>query len=227
MLKAKPSKSSSLYQGTGCAYSPQLSTGSEITQHINNSAFKFLGMHIRIPPNPVAAKITVRVVVQLMLKAIDKVPVTVHQKLRLYIQTGYVPLSFMTVPWGGSSCLFFKLCEPACCYRILKEVVRACSIGQPFSFVPVLPSRRSGAPLSDCALQEAASFPPHSAPVLTGPCSVRCRSSVAADPEEHGAADLQACQNSSVSVGSKFILEPESAIQICKSHRGRGRAVRV
>ena len=100
VLKAKPSKSRVLCikSSTGCAYSPQLSTGCEIIQHINNSDFKCLGMHVRTPPNPVAAKSTVRETVESMLKVIDKVPVTAHQRLRLYIQAGYVPPSVMAVP---------------------------------------------------------------------------------------------------------------------------------
>ena len=55
---------------TGCAYSPQLSIGEKISQHITNSAFKFQGIHVRIPPNPIAAKITVKEMVESMLKAI-------------------------------------------------------------------------------------------------------------------------------------------------------------
>ena len=57
-MRAKPPKSWVLCikASTGKAYTPHLSIGGEIIQHIGDSPFKFLGMLIRVPPNPSVAK---------------------------------------------------------------------------------------------------------------------------------------------------------------------------
>ena len=87
-MRAKPPKSRVLCikASTGKEYIPHLSIGGESIQHIGDSPFKFLGMLIRVPPNPSVAKNALKLSVESMLEAIDRVPVTIHQKLRLYKQ---------------------------------------------------------------------------------------------------------------------------------------------
>ena len=69
-LKAKPSKSRVLCikASTGRVYMPPLSIGGEVIQHIGDSSFQFLGMHIRVPPNPAAARDALKQSVVSMLK---------------------------------------------------------------------------------------------------------------------------------------------------------------
>ena len=87
-MKAKPTKSRVLgiKASTGKPYDPLLRIDGECIQPIGESNFKFLGMLIHVPPNPAAAKISLQVSLETMLKAIDSSPVTSHQKLRLYRQ---------------------------------------------------------------------------------------------------------------------------------------------
>ena len=87
-LKAKPSKSRVLCikASTGRVCMSPLSIGGEVIQHVGDSSFQFLGMHIRVPPNPAAARDALKQSVVSMLKAINGVLVTLHQKLQLYRQ---------------------------------------------------------------------------------------------------------------------------------------------
>ena len=82
-LMVQPSKSRVLCikASTGRVYMPPLSIGGEVIQHVGDSSFQFLGMHIRVPPNPATARDALKQSVVSMLKAIDGVPVTLHQKL--------------------------------------------------------------------------------------------------------------------------------------------------
>ena len=85
-LKVNPSKSRvlCLKASTGRAFTPELSIGGESIDHIGTSSFKFLGIQIQVPPNPLTARNDLKHSVEQMLRAIDAVPVTSHQKLRLY-----------------------------------------------------------------------------------------------------------------------------------------------
>ena len=87
-MKAKPSKSRILCikASSGKVYSPWLSIGGECMQPVGNSAFKFLGMHIRVPLDPAKARNSLKESLEAMLRAIDAVLVTRNQKLRLYKQ---------------------------------------------------------------------------------------------------------------------------------------------
>ena len=87
-MKAKPSKSRILCikASSGKVYSPCLSIGGECMQPVGNSAFKFLGIHIRVPPDPAEARNSLKESLEAMLRAIYAVPVTRNQKLRLYKQ---------------------------------------------------------------------------------------------------------------------------------------------
>ena len=72
-MKAKPTKSRVLgiKASTGKPYDPHLRIDGECIQPIGESNFKFLGMLIHVPPNPAAAKISLQVSLETMLKAID------------------------------------------------------------------------------------------------------------------------------------------------------------
>ena len=87
-MKAKPSKSRTLClkASTGRVYTPHLSIGGEYIQPVGDTPFKFLGMHIRIPPDPAAARSSLKSSLESMLQAIDAVPVIRSQRLRLYKQ---------------------------------------------------------------------------------------------------------------------------------------------
>ena len=87
-MKAKPSKSRTLCikASSGKVYSPDLSIGGENMQPVGSSAFKFLEMKIRVPPDPADARSSLRESLEAMLRIIDAVPVTRNQKLRLYKQ---------------------------------------------------------------------------------------------------------------------------------------------
>ena len=61
---------------TGKPYDPHLCIDGECIQPIGESNFKILGMLIHVPPNPAAAKISLQVSLETMLKAIDSSPVT-------------------------------------------------------------------------------------------------------------------------------------------------------
>ena len=81
-MKAKSSKSRILCikASSGKVYSPCLSIGWECMQPVGNSAFKFLGMHIRVPPDPAEARNSLKESLEAMLRAIDAVPVTRNHK---------------------------------------------------------------------------------------------------------------------------------------------------
>ena len=87
-LKAKPSKSRalSIKASTGKAGVPNLSIGGEKIPGIGDSHFVFLGMPIHVPPNPKESQGVVQASLERMLVAIDKAPITCHQRLRLYKQ---------------------------------------------------------------------------------------------------------------------------------------------
>ena len=87
-LEAKPSKSRALCikASLGKAYDPQLSIAGKHIPIVGDSYFKFLGMPIRVPPHPNAAKSSLVSSLKRMLCAIDNAPVTRHQQLRLYKQ---------------------------------------------------------------------------------------------------------------------------------------------
>ena len=65
---------------------PQLSVDGEVIPSVCDSHFKFLGMPIKVPPNPLAVRNSLKSSTVSMLGAVDSAPVTCHQKLRLYKQ---------------------------------------------------------------------------------------------------------------------------------------------
>ena len=75
-MKAKPSKSHVLYikASSGKVCDAQLSIARERIQEVGDSEFKFLGMHIRVPRNQMAARTTLKVSVERMVQAIDSAP---------------------------------------------------------------------------------------------------------------------------------------------------------
>ena len=85
-MKTKPSKSRVLYikASSGKVCDAQLSIAGERIQEVGDSEFKFLGMHIRVPHNQMAARTTLKASVEKMLQAIVSAPLTCHQKLHLY-----------------------------------------------------------------------------------------------------------------------------------------------
>ena len=109
---------------TGKPYDPHLCIDGECIQPIGESNFKFLGMLIHVPPNPAAAKISLQVSLETMLKAIDSSPVTSHQKLRLYRQ-GVCPRLTWSLQIEEFPISFFeKVLQPRVT-RFLKK----CSVG--------------------------------------------------------------------------------------------------
>ena len=121
-MKAKPSKSRILCikASSGKVYSPCLSIGGECMQPVGNSAFKFLGMHIRVPPDPAEARNSLKESLEAMLRAIDAVPVTRNQNLRLYKQ-GVCPRLAWPLPVESFPISFFKKVIDPLITRYLKK----------------------------------------------------------------------------------------------------------
>ena len=86
LLNAKLPKCRTLcfQASTGRKVDPSLSLGGMMIRNLGGEAFKFLGMPVRIYTNTNDARVKVREDLERMLKAVDRSPVTRHQKLRLY-----------------------------------------------------------------------------------------------------------------------------------------------
>ena len=62
-------------------------------QHVGDSSFQFLGMHIHVPPNPAAARDALKQSVVSMLKAIYRWSASDSPPEATTVQTGHVPSS--------------------------------------------------------------------------------------------------------------------------------------
>jgi len=85
-MKAKVAKCHSVaIQGsTGHTMDPQLTLSGQKLPLFGNNTIKFLGLPIQIPHNPSAARSDLKQALSRMLQAVDRCPVTLRQKLKLY-----------------------------------------------------------------------------------------------------------------------------------------------
>lgn len=86
-LRANLAKSRALcIKASTGKYDSQLCIGEEKIHHLGDSSFMFLGMRIQISQNLSIARSILQESLERMLKAIDSVSVTSHQKIHLYKQ---------------------------------------------------------------------------------------------------------------------------------------------
>ena len=69
---------------TGRTMDPQLTLSGQKLPFLGNTTIKFLGLPIQIPQNLSAARSDLKRALSRMLQAVDRCPVTRHQKLKLY-----------------------------------------------------------------------------------------------------------------------------------------------
>ena len=161
-------------------------------EHIDTSSFKFLVMQIQVPLNPLTARNDLKHSVEQMLRAIDAVPMTSHQKLRLYKQ-GMCPLltwSFLVEVFPIS--FFKKVIQPRVTSFLKKWSGLARSANPSLLF---LSRCRDGLGSHiNINVQETASLSQCPIAVFSRSCGTRRGSTSASDPEECSAAELQASQ---------------------------------
>lgn len=85
-MKAKAAKCQSvaIQSSTGCTMDPQLTLSGQKLPFLGNNTIKFLVLPIQIPQNLSAARSDLKQALSRMLQAVDRCPVTRHQKLKLY-----------------------------------------------------------------------------------------------------------------------------------------------
>ena len=171
-MKPKPPKSWVLCikASSGKIYAPCLSIGGERIQTVGDRPFKFFGMHIRVPPDSAAAKRLSDAISGRNVEAIDAVPVTRNQKLHLYKQ-GVCPRLTWPLLVNKFPVTLFKESYSPTDNSLPEEVVRANSLSQHLTPVPLSSEGWSWAATSDDHLQEAASLSPHTTSILKRPCS--------------------------------------------------------